>query len=249
MSKRLAVCFGLNYTGTKDELSGCVNDATMMRGILTQNGYATYMCTTNATTTKRSMESVLYNMAMSTWSDPTITSVWIYYAGHGTQIRDVDNDESDGLDEAIVPSDCRTSGVISDDQIYRILQSFNPTCVVSLFLDCCHSGSICDLPYSYQTNGSTMLNVKMETKKKALRGKVRILSACLDSQKADEITINRKVQGMATTTLNAIVMQTPNPTWMQIRQSFDHTLRNVGVATQRGVISSSTLLTNDERLF
>jgi hypothetical protein len=124
---RIAVCFGLNYTGLPCELRGCVNDAMSMQKILEKNGYRTSMYVTNDDTTMNRMLSVLFNLAMSTWSDPKITKIWVYYAGHGTQIPDKDGDETDHLEEALVPSDCSSSGVITDDQLCRILQCFNPT--------------------------------------------------------------------------------------------------------------------------
>jgi hypothetical protein len=35
------------------------------------------------------------------------------FSGHGTQVRDDDGDEADGLDEALCPCDFETAGVIS----------------------------------------------------------------------------------------------------------------------------------------
>ena len=100
-----------------------------------------------------------------------------------------------------------------------------------------------------RTNGDPMFNVTMKTGKKALRGKVRVLSACFDSQTASEAMFDRQTHGMATVALDTIVKQTLNPTWLQVRQLFDKTIREVGATNQNGVIASSTLLSNDEVLF
>ena len=253
MSKRIAACFGLNYTGLPFALNGCVNDAMMMRKLLEKNGYTTSMYVTNADTTASRIMSVLFNLAMSTWSDKSITKVWIYYAGHGTQIADAERDESDGFDEAIVPSDCRSAGVISDDQLYRVLQCFNPDCTVSLFFDCCHSGSICDLPYSYTTNGASAKSPteKLETIKKALRGKVRMLSGCLDSQVAGEasgLSAEKQVNGAATAALSEIASQT-NPSWLEIGWLLDARVRKMGITSQRAVVSSSRPISKDDVMF
>lgn len=253
MGKRIAACFGLNYTGLPFELRGCVNDAKTMQRILEKNGYTTSMHVTNDATTMSRMSSVLFNLAMSTWSDPTITSVWIYYAGHGTQIPDADGDEADRSDEALVPSDCRSAGVISDDQLYRLLQCFHPKCAVTLFFDCCHSGSMCDLPYSYATSGVVATpTVKVETGKKALRGVVRVLSGCLDHETAAEtsgLMAPGQVSGATTSALWDIVEKTPNPTWLTIGGLLDARVRKMGITSQRAVMSSSTLLGKDDRLF
>ena len=47
----------------------------------------------------------------------------------------------------MIPYDFQTKGVILDDEIYAIIK--NVKCNLFLLLDCCHSGSICDLPWSY----------------------------------------------------------------------------------------------------
>jgi hypothetical protein len=254
MSKRVAVCFGLNYEGLPFALKGCVNDATTMQKILEKNGYQTSLHATNDATTMSRMLSVLFNLAMSTWSDPTISNVWIYYAGHGTQVTDVDRDEADRLDEAIVPSDCRVTGVITDDQLFRLLQCFHPRCVVSLFFDCCHSGSMCDLPYSYtMSGGSTTPIAKAETNKRALRGAVRVLSGCLDNQKVGEssgLMALGQVSGATTSALWAIVASNPNPTWLEISGLLDERVRAMRIGyQQRAVTSSSKLLGREDRLF
>jgi hypothetical protein len=259
MGKRIAACFGLNYAGRPLELRGCVNDAKTMQTILDKNGFKTSMYVTNESTTRLKILSVLFNLAMSTWSDQTITSVWIYYAGHGTQIPDVDGDESDRLDEAIVPSDCQSAGCIGDDQLYRVLQCFNPKCVVSLFFDCCHSGSICDLPYSYTTNGQRAPTngqrapnpiVKMETLKRALRGSVRMLSGCLDRQSVVETSSATKPPGGAATAAFAeIVRRIENPTWLEIGLLLDTGVRQMKFMAQMAVTSSSQPLSNKDLLF
>lgn len=77
------------------------------------------------------------------------------YSGHGTKIRDDDfNEEEDGYDEALVPVDYKQSGVIRDDDLYEILIAdlADGVHMVSL-MDCCHSGTILDLPYIFKGDG------------------------------------------------------------------------------------------------
>ena len=60
--------------------------------------------------------------------------VVIQYAGHGTQVKDLDGDETDGQDEALVPVDFGT-GALGDmgchgmDGIFRALKLGPPTSV------------------------------------------------------------------------------------------------------------------------
>lgn len=68
----------------------------------------------------------------------------------------MNGDESDGYDETIIPVDYGTYGQIRDDVLYKKLigsmrSGVNLTCV----MDCCHSGTVLDLPYKYVANGSS----------------------------------------------------------------------------------------------
>lgn len=87
----------------------------------------------------------------------TITILFsLRMTGHGGKLRDQSGDESDGYDETIIPVDYDTYGQIRDDTLYKKLigvmrSGVNLTCV----MDCCHSGTVLDLPYKYVANGSS----------------------------------------------------------------------------------------------
>ncbi len=66
---------------------------------------------------------------------------FLYYSGHGTQVKDEDGDESDGCDEAIVPVDAKKKGCILDDDINRFIKDGGNT-QVALIIDSCCSGTI-----------------------------------------------------------------------------------------------------------
>ncbi|KAH8101125.1 peptidase C14, caspase domain-containing protein [Cristinia sonorae] len=78
------------------------------------------------------------------------------FSGHGGQVADLDNDEDDGFDEVIWPSDIQLDQIdltyqkncILDDEIKKILVASLPaeSRLVMLF-DCCHSGTIADLAF------------------------------------------------------------------------------------------------------
>lgn len=62
---------------------------------------------------------------------------------------------ADGYDEALVPSNYQQAGLIRDDDLYTALVGpmARGVTVTSLF-DCCHSGTVLDLPYHFKANGS-----------------------------------------------------------------------------------------------
>ncbi|KAJ3104229.1 Ca(2+)-dependent cysteine protease [Phlyctochytrium bullatum] len=80
--------------------------------------------------------------------------LFLHYSGHGGAVLDEDGDEVDGMDESIIPLDYEETGEILDDDIFRIAVAPLPKgCRLTAIFDCCHSGSILDLQYSYKPTG------------------------------------------------------------------------------------------------
>jgi hypothetical protein len=74
----------------------------------------------------------------------------------GAKIRDDDGDEADGYDETLVPVDYHEAGMIRDDDLFDILIKPMKDDVYCVFLmDCCHSGTVLDLPYLFKADGSS----------------------------------------------------------------------------------------------
>jgi len=79
---------------------------------------------------------------------------FVHYSGHGCSIRDDDGDEGDGKDEALCPVDYQQAGVLRDDDVLEVLIAPLPKGVtMTCIMDCCHSGTILDLPYIFLADG------------------------------------------------------------------------------------------------
>jgi hypothetical protein len=106
-------------------------------------------------------------------SEPS-DAIFCHYSGHGAKIPDDDfGEEEDGYDETLVPVDYTESGLIRDDDIYEILVKPLPddVHVVCLF-DCCHSGTVMDLPYIFKPDGTfTEMDIDESFNFKKLFGK------------------------------------------------------------------------------
>jgi hypothetical protein len=127
-------------------------------------------------------------------------SFFLYFSGHGVQIKDTNGDESDGLDECICAMDYlgndpyptgNTPGLIVDDDMHDILVRPLPQhCRLIAMFDSCHSGTALDLPYIYDSNGKvkpiTHPNKLWLLRLKASRAHVVSLGASRDNQKAIE---------------------------------------------------------------
>jgi hypothetical protein len=76
--------------------------------------------------------------------------VLIYFSGHGSQIKDTNNDEADGADEVLLLADSfvdfnenksQLNNVLVDDELYALLQQI-PSQNLLLIVDACHSGTV-----------------------------------------------------------------------------------------------------------
>ena len=192
--KSKAILFGINYIHTPSaRLRGCANDVKNMSEYLkTSAKYDVVETYTDEddyqSVTARNICRGIYNLAIQSHRHK-LERVWIHFSGHGTSIRDTNRDEVDGKDECILPSDFKRAGVISDDRIKQLLNMFwKDTKVVCIF-DCCHSGTIGDLTYKYESRKEPSI----QNTKTTCKSKVIMLSGCKDNQtSADAYNVNRK---------------------------------------------------------
>jgi hypothetical protein len=194
--------FGINYVATRSSrLRGCWNDVSNMRAYLNSKGYRCIAHTDGKPqnqTTKFGMIDEITKLAKMTHTED-VDRVVIHYSGHGSYVRDTSNDEKDGKDECLVPSDYAQHGMLLDDEINALLCLFHPKAHVTCIFDCCHSGTIADLKYKY-VNKSKIV----ENGKDACQASVIMLSGCMDSQtSADAYNVlgARKFSGAMTSCL------------------------------------------------
>ncbi len=116
MNQCRAVCIGINYPGTSAQLSGCVNDAKDWEAALAALGFKCALVLDEFASKARIVAALTDFVSQTGYRDRLIVT----YSGHGTWVPDADGDEPDGRDEALVPIDYRTAGVITDDELYGI---------------------------------------------------------------------------------------------------------------------------------
>ena len=79
---------------------------------------------------------------------------FFHYSGHGGRVKDDDGDEEDGYDETLIPVDYQKAGQIRDDVVYSELVGRMPEgSTLTCLMDCCHSGTVLDLPYTFKADG------------------------------------------------------------------------------------------------
>lgn len=201
MSKK-ALLIGINYIGTNIELKGCINDINCISNALKKMNYS---CTilTEQNDIKPTKNNIINQLKLIIANSKPGDTIIFYYSGHGSQIKDTDNDEEDKLDEVLVPLDYRTQGIITDDELFSLI-TLQPCTNFYGFTDCCHSGTMCDLKYNVIpncklkkgiiTNGMKYNSIdwtddfiKSTLKKEKLNGKIVFISGCKDNQVSMEL--------------------------------------------------------------
>ena len=161
MNKK-ALIVGINYPGTSHELRGCVNDANLVNTtIRDQYGFSDIrMLLDNDATTANMIAGLNWLVDSAQAGD----ILYFHYSGHGSQMRDQNGDEADGLDEIICPVDLDwVTKVIRDDDMKRIFESVPAGVNLTVTLDCCNSGSGLDQANQYQTFGLADKSFEAET--------------------------------------------------------------------------------------
>ncbi len=136
-----ALCIGIDRYPIRP-LAGCVADARLWAKTLGALGFdCTFMLDEEAT-----YSNILAALEqLVKMSRPGDSIVW-QYAGHGTQVPDVNGDEaggdSPGQDEAICPIDLQAGRMVTDDEIGAIIQQLQPGVAFTMMMDCCHSGTL-----------------------------------------------------------------------------------------------------------
>ena len=155
--KQKALLVGINYPGTSHALNGCVNDVVLMSQILKQKfGFRNSnvrLLTDNSASTRNILHRLEWLVAGAEPGDV----LFFHYSGHGAQIVDTNYDsdvEPDGMDEILCPIDLDwREKVIKDEQLKAIFDKVPRGVNLTVFLDCCHSGSGIDSQHRYQPFG------------------------------------------------------------------------------------------------
>lgn len=237
MSKpKRALLIGINYDNDASlKLNGCVNDVFAISNMLIDvYGYeksnviimhdgAAPNLVPNRGNILRELNTIIANSA-------TASEIWVHYSGHGTYIKDTNGDEADGRDEAIVPSDVYTNGVITDDQLLTVFSQSK--CLTYLMFDCCHSGSVCDLQWRFEYVPSRRNYLRYNESRRMLSNQnIVMISGCRDNQtSADAYNIEAKMAmgAMTNALIDSIRANNYNATVLKIYADMCGWLSNKG---------------------
>ena len=140
---RMALLVGINdYPGSQNDLHGCVNDITNVYDVLVKYFSfqpAAIVLLTDSRARKSAIMSALKTLLAAGKDGDSLV---FHYSGHGSQVPDVEGDETDGKDEVICPFDFDwTTGFIKDDDIAAMVAGLKKGVRLEIILDSCHSGT------------------------------------------------------------------------------------------------------------
>jgi len=206
-SSKKALLIGINYSALSCKLHGCINDIVNMRSMLIDAyAYAPANIIMLRDDDPRNMPTranILSALAYLASQSGSLSEIVIHYSGHGSQVRDVNGDEIDKLDEVVVPCDFPTAGFITDDVLFGLLQSFR--CRTLLFFDSCNSGSVCDLQYTIQYVNGSFVRQTLSNKAIASNPNIILMSGCKENQTSADTYDAQKAQ--ATGAFTAILIE------------------------------------------
>jgi hypothetical protein len=210
-----ALVIGINYIKTPEiRLNGCCKDAYNIKELL-QNRFG--FLNNNI--------SILTDEPENISNEPNTSNIEeefrklvdkaskngkfivVFYSGHGTQTPDErGNDyEIDDKDECWVPSDYKSNGYFTDDKLKsQFLDKLGSNVNVLIISDSCHSGSMADLSWTY--NSSTKKIVNTKTKVDNLQPNIWQISGCMDPQYSEELEINGRISGALTHCISQLLV-------------------------------------------
>jgi hypothetical protein len=141
MAKR-ALLIGINrYQIDGADLRGCVNDVKDLSAALVEfYGFSKKDITvlTDGAATKKAMEAGIKALVRDSKKGDVAV---LHYSGHGSNVPDDNDDEADGRDEILCPTDLDWKDPLRDDWLRSTFDGLRDGVSFTAIMDCCHSGT------------------------------------------------------------------------------------------------------------
>ena len=240
-----ALLIGINYTGTSNELYGCINDTTAIKERISNQGFNDITIITDLTTKKATRNNILEGFKNLLMNCQAGDFLFFAYSGHGSYAIDRNGDEKDGRDELIVS--CDLQGIL-DDELKALIQTYLKADVTLFALfDSCFSGSVLDLKYQFidslDYDKFTENSKQLET-----QGNVIMISGCTDNQTSADAVFDNKPNGAMTWSLLESLKQKPNVKWRELVKTMRDLLKT-SQFTQIPQFSSGNFVDIDKEIF
>lgn len=248
IQNQYAVLIGANYTSVPmNTLRGCVEDIINIRGMLIDAyGYNPNNIVmlrddvpNSMQPTKAAIIQQLTNIVKTSQNEGT-SQIWIHYSGHGIEIPGSDGTKM----QCIVPIDYQTAGLITDVELFNIIKTIG--CTAILIFDCCHSGTICNLEWSFQFQTNMSFTRIQNNNLLITNPNIFMLSGCKDEQTSAEAfdTVDQEIVGAFTESLiETLRNSNHNTTLLNLYRNICKYLAERGIV-QVPILSSSSQTPN-----
>ncbi len=214
--EKFALLIGIDNYKDVNKLEGCVNDVTEMKQTLVDiykfadDGKHIKVLTNEKATRAAILSAFKEHLIANAKAHPNAVIVF-QYSGHGSQTKDTNQDEQDGLDETFVAYDSRSTDYdLNDDVIGELCDELSEyTNNIVFIVDACHSGTA-TRAFGALKDGGAVRQVAMDERpqppqpknqhKPALeqssevlpRGKYVTFSGCLPNELSQEVILVMK---------------------------------------------------------
>ena len=182
-----ALLIGIDYRNDATaKLNGCVDDIINIRNMLVDaydydvNNIVMLRDDTDDPSKSPTSHNIMHELIKIVGDSSNNEEIWIHYSGHGSQIPDFASLKHNGVDDVIVPVDYMTAGLIPDTQLLNIIRYIK--CRAILVFDCCHSGTVCDLQWSFEYTSPTTYTRTQVDDVVIDNPNIFMFSGCKDSQ-------------------------------------------------------------------
>jgi len=245
-----ALLIGINYYDNSGiTLNGCINDIISINHMLI-DAYDYTM--DNITMLRDDVEDPVYRptkenivRSLKTIIDESVNleEIWIHYSGHGSRIFGQSRNRDDGYDEVLVPIDYETNGFILDDELFDMIKNIKPKAKAIIVMDCCHSATMVDLPWSFEYDVITKMTKKIKNNTEVLaNSRIFMFSGCKDKETSADM-FNRDTEqysgAFTTAFLYCLRKRRHNVSYLQLYEDIFEYLFEGGYS-QKPVFSCST---------
>eukprot|EP00986_Skeletonema_menzelii_P006867 scaffold2612_cov132-Skeletonema_menzelii.AAC.3 len=249
-----SLLIGINYTGTRAALRGCINDAKNMQTLLLRNGFPNdgshmLMLTDERHRGSEYQPTASNIMKAMAWLMNDVQKgdvLFFHFSGHGGQVPDKTGHEADGWNETLIPLDHTRAGQISDDVLWgSLVYNLPEGARLTALMDMCHSGTGLDLPYDYNVNTRRWTE---DVNPAHSKGDAVLFSGCEDSQTSADVQGYSGAGGAMTLAFTKAYQQCPSATYHEFLSVVKRELRKKR-HSQRPQLTSSQQFDANSRIF
>jgi len=242
-----ALLIGIDYLNSIDNrLNGCIDDVVNMQEILisqfqyAQNNITTLRDDSSDPTLMPTGANIVAQLKHIFAYSSNFSEIWIHYSGHGSRTQVANSVDHSGYNEFLVPCDYKMGGTfIFDHDLYDFVKTAK--CRVFLLFDCCYSGTMCDLQWSFEYQYGNYFSRTMKNENAIENEQIYMFSGCKDRETSADVfdaSLNEWVGAFTEVFLLSLKKSNYNTNLFRLYHDICVNMKNRGFV-QKPIFSSS----------